>query len=264
MEGFDKFISYGDAINIFDSMNWKYPGKENININSSLNRISYGNVYSDQDIPEFNKSAVDGYALKSSDIINAAINNPAMLKVIGSSEAGEKFLVKIKENQCIEVYTGSEIPDGADAVVKVEDTEKHGDYIYVYSSLKHDNIFKKGEDIAKGYKILEKNERILPQHIAAMASVRIDNITVYKKIKIGIISTGNELLNPGDPYIDGKIYESNSIAIKAELSKYSAFSVKNYGIIKDDYSEIKNIIDMSLSREIGETLNKVEGDFKRQ
>lgn len=231
MEGFDKFISYDDAMNIFDSMNWKYPGKENININSSLNMISYDNVYSDQDIPEFNKSAVDGYALKSSDIINAAINNPAMLKVIGSSEAGEKFSEKIKENQCIEVYTGSEIPDGADAVVKVEDTEKHGDYIYVYSSLKHDNIFKKGEDIAKGYKILEKNERILPQHIAAMASVRIDNITVYKKIKIGIISTGNEIANK-------KIVNSTGILLKNYYNNNNFIETLDGGIYSDNAHDI--------------------------
>ncbi len=239
MEGFDKFISYNDAINIFDSIEWKYPDKENIDINNSLNRISYDDVYSNMDIPEFNKSAVDGYALRSEDVINASINNPARLKITGTVEADQKFSGKINENECVEIYTGSEIPDGSDAVVKVEDTEKDNNYIYVYSSIKKDNIFKKGEDISNGYKIINKNEKILPQHIAAMASVKIKNIDVYKKIRIGIISTGNELINK-------KIVNSTGILLKNYYNNYFIETL-NGGIYGDNNKDIingvKNIID---------------------
>ncbi len=240
MEGFDRFLPYNDALHIFDSIKWRYPNSENTGINSSLNMISYTDVYSDYDIPEFNKSAVDGYAVISGDIISASINNPAVLKIRGYSEAGEKFSGKIDRNECIEVYTGSEIPDGADAVVKVEDAEKHGNCIHVYSPVKRDNIFKHGEDIPAGYKIVGRNEKISPQHIAAMASAGINNIYVYKKIRIGIISTGNELANK-------KIVNSTGILLKNYYNSHFTETMDGgiYGDNADDIiTGIKNIIDV--------------------
>ncbi|WP_175266874.1 hypothetical protein [Acidiplasma cupricumulans] len=96
------------------------------------------------DVPEFDKSAVDGYAVRSVDTLNASVNNPSKLTIIGSESAEEKFDQNLNINECIEVYTGSEIPQGADSVIKVEETERSGNYIYVYSySGENKNIFKR-------------------------------------------------------------------------------------------------------------------------
>ena len=133
MEGFDKFISYKEAVNIFNSIKWEYPAYENVGINNSINRIIYNDILSNMDVPEFDKSAVDGYAVRSVDTLNASVNNPSKLTIIGSESAEEKFDHNLNINECIEVYTGSEIPQGADSVIKVEETERSGNYIYVYS-----------------------------------------------------------------------------------------------------------------------------------
>ena len=241
MEGFDKFISYKEAVNIFNSIKWEYPAYENVGINNSINRIIYNDILSNMDVPEFDKSAVDGYAVRSVDTLNASVNNPSKLTIIGSESAEEKFDQNLNINECIEVYTGSEIPQGADSVIKVEETERSGNYIYVYSySGENKNIFKKGEDLSKNYRILKKGDKILPQHLAAMASVKINNVNVYKKIVIGIINTGNEIINK-------KIINSTGILLKNYYSRPYT-EVVDGGICGDDEECIINHINKIIDK----------------
>ncbi len=245
---FHDLISFNDAFNIIKNNIKKIDGHEDVCVVDSAGRIAADDIYSNNNLPLFSRSQVDGYAVILEDIKNADYNNPVKLIMSGETYIGEKGIMHPGKGKCIKVPTGGVIPVGADAMVPFEDTKEDGNEITFFKSVpKFNEISNSGIDVIKGEKIINKYTILNTGHISVLSSIGIKKIRVFKKIKIGIISTGNELLNPGDPYIDGKIYESNSIAIRAELSKYSAFSVKNYGIIKDDYGEIKNIIDRSVN-----------------
>ncbi len=196
MKGFEPLISYDEMINVFKSINFKKPGIESVTILSSISRISSETVLADNNIPLHDRSAMDGYALKSINTQGASVNNPLKLRIAGVQLPSDSVTKKAEIGECIEVYTGSKIPDGCDSVVKVEDTEREGNYVYIYVPCSlYENISRSGEDISKGSKIILKNQKITAAHISAMAALGINNINVYNKIRICIINTGEELLN---------------------------------------------------------------------
>lgn len=165
----------------------------------------------------------------------------------GETFIGEKAIKHPGNGKCIKVPTGGVIPIGADAMVPFEDTGINDNIVTFYKSVKKFNeVSNSGIDVIRGEKIINRYTMIGPRYIAVLSSLGFDHINVFKKLKMGIISTGNELLYPGEKYIESKIYESNSITIESELNRFNTFDVKNYGIIKDDYDLIKEKIDSSI------------------
>ena len=245
---FHNLISFDDAFDTIKNNIKKIDDYEDIDVSDSTGRITVDDIYSTNNLPLFSRSQVDGYAVISDDIKTADYNNPVKLIMSGETYIGESGVKHPGNGRCIKVPTGGVIPVGADAMVPFEDTKEDGGKIIFFKSVpKFNEISNPGIDVVKGERIINRYTVINTGHISVLSSVGIKKIRVFRKIRIGVISTGNELLNPGDPYTDGKIYESNSMAIKAEMSKYSALSVKSYGIIKDDYNSIKNIIDRSVN-----------------
>ncbi len=245
---FHDLINFDDAFNIIKNNIKNINEYEYINVEDSNGRIAIDDIYSTNNLPLFSRSQVDGYAIVSDDIKDADYNNPVKLILSGETNIGEKAVKHPGKGKCIKVPTGGVIPVGADAMVPFEDTKEENNNIIFFKSVpKFNEVSNSGIDVIKNEKIINKYTMIDSRHISVLSSIGIKKIKVFKKISIGIISTGNELLYPGEEYIEGKIYESNSIAIESELSKYKQFNVKNYGIIKDDYDSIKNIIDKSLN-----------------
>ncbi len=243
MHGFGKLTSLKESIDIFNSINWKIPDIKEINVLNSCGFISAEDMFSGVSYPEFNRSAVDGYALNYNDILNASKENPSVLKVIGSVEAGTIFNGKINKNECVEVYTGALVPYGCNCIVMAENTEKNDDNLKVFSPGKEsENIMIAGEDIYKGYKIISKGEKIFPQHVSAMIQSSIDKINVYSKLKISIINTGNELVN-------NKI-KNTTQPLLFNYYKNSFIETYNGGISSDNAEDIKKLILKSLNSDI--------------
>ena len=178
------------------------PQSEIIDISESNNRITFSKIESEIDFPPFNRSLKDGFAIKAEDSYGVNEENPKRLKVIDFLEAGS-FTDKIVElGKCVEISTGAPIPEGADAVVMVEFSnrrEDNGDLaedeIEILTSVTpSQDIGQKGSDVKKGQTILEENILLNPPKIGVIAAQGIDKVEVYKKPKVGIISTGNELL----------------------------------------------------------------------
>ena len=244
---FHNLIKFHDADDIIRKNMKVLEDYEEIRLSEASGRISAEDVYSRNNLPLFSRSQVDGYAILASDITGASYDLPVRLELAGETNIGEKAVNFPGHGKCIKVPTGGVIPVGADAMVPFEDTKADGNEILFFSSVNRFNeLSNAGIDVIRGEKILNAHSMVDSRNIAVLASTGIGTINVIRKIRIGIISTGNELLYPGDPYQEGKIYDSNSLSISAELLKYPAFNVKDYGIIVDDLTKIRNAIDKSI------------------
>ncbi|KKN23544.1 hypothetical protein LCGC14_0903890 [marine sediment metagenome] len=193
-------------------------------------------------IPPFDRSAMDGYALRAENTFGASPNNPKKIELIGTIEIGETSSLELKEKQGIRISTGAPIPEGADAVIKIEDTEIEDSTITLYTALvPGKNVSKEGEDIREGVQVLNKGIDIKAEHIALLTSLGYKNIKVITKPKISVFSSGDELLEPGDILKPGKIYNSNTPMVSSLVKLYGG-TVIRAETVKDNKAIIKEKI----------------------
>jgi len=213
---------------------------EEVEINVVLNRVLAGDIISTLDIPPFDRSAMDGYAIKAEDSFRASPKNPKKIRLVGTIEIGESSSLKIKKGEGIKISTGAPIPEGADAVIKIEDTEIEKDLISLYTSIvPGKNISKKGEDLKKETLVLSKGVELKAEHIALLTSLGFYSVNVRTKPKISIFSSGDELLEPGVSLQPGKIYNSNTPMITALVNLYGGLVIRGESV-KDNKDTIKN------------------------
>ncbi|WP_406655753.1 molybdopterin biosynthesis protein [Methanolobus sp. ZRKC2] len=218
---------------------------EHLKIEDSAGRILAEDIFSPVDVPAFNRSVKDGYAIHAKDTYQASEPEPVKLKMTGSIPAGCSDTFFAGEGEAIEISTGAPIPDGADAVVMVEQTKGVDDNILVYQPVHiNENIMKAGSDIMKGERVLRKNTRIGSREIGVLASVGMKEVPV-RKLLVGIISTGNELIEPGNSLGKGLIFDANSYAIAASVEEAGAIP-KMYGIIPDDGKMMEEGLDRAI------------------
>ncbi len=223
-------IKFEEAINIIQNAVQILHDFERINLTDSLGRILAEDIYSDIDMPPFDKSAMDGFACRRTDIQNT-------LEIIEVLPAGQVPFKKIGFNECAKIMTGAMIPEGADCVLMVEQIETIGsNKIRFNGKNTSNNICYSGEDIKKNDQVLSKGIRIKPQHIAVMASVGCTQPLVYKKLKIGIISTGDELVEPEFYPAQSQIRNSNGYQLIAQVER--AGGIPNYIGIAEDSEEV--------------------------
>lgn len=214
---------------------------EKVMLLDSLHRTLGEDVVSDMDMPPFNKSAVDGYACKHTDIHN----NLEVLEIIAAG-AAPKY--SISKNQCSKIMTGAVIPEGADCVLMVEHTEQLLDNKICFAKGKSEiNISYKAEDIKKGEVILKKGIIIKPQHIALLASVGYTEPLVLKKPSVAVISTGSELVEPKIIPSPVQIRNSNAWQLFAQIKRANAFAVY-IGIVGDSEEETNLAIKNAISK----------------
>jgi len=213
---------------------------EEISLKSCLNRILAEDIISNINIPPFDRSAMDGYAIKAEDSFGASPNNPKKIKLVGNIEIGESTQLKLNTSEGIRISTGAPIPKGANAVIKIEDTEIDNKIISLFTSLvPGKNVAKAGEDIKEGTKILDIGLELKSEHIALLSSLGYKNIKVKVKPKISVFSTGNELIEPGNPLEPGKIYNSNTPMISNLVKLYGGLVISE-ATLKDDKELIKD------------------------
>ncbi len=218
--------------------------EEKVHLTEGLNRILAENVYASENLPSFFNSAMDGYAVKAKDTKSATPGRPVMLKLIEDLPAGYLPTRKIKDRQTIRIMTGAIMPAGADAVVRVEDTEsykKNGETrVEIYQSVCRDeNIRQIGEDVKKGVLILNKGKLIRAQEIALLAALGIEWVRVYRQPLVAILTTGDELVGIKEKLNPGKIRDSNSYMLFAETLNCGGIPLR-YGIIPDREDILEN------------------------
>lgn len=227
----------------------KNPAAELLSIEDAYGSVLAEDVLADRDYPPFNRSAMDGYAVKIMDFENGTA--PVKLRVVDTVMAGEVSKKQVGQGTCIKIMTGAPVPEGADAVVRVEDTEAiENEVIFHAVGVKNrQNIALKGEDAKQGDCALIKNTRLDASAIALLAVLGKANVLVYKTPQIAIISTGNELVSVGDSVLPHQIRDSNSHSVKNLLKKYCIKNISS-SIVQDDKLLLYNSIKESLHKDI--------------
>ncbi len=243
-------LSFNLALNrILENVD-KVTRTEKISVLEATGRVLVSDVIAPIDLPMLNRAAVDGYAVKYSDTAEASPDNPGRLKLVGKLTAGEVPEYRLKRGECLQVTTGSVMPEGSDAVVLVENTRLENNTVIVETPLKEgDYILHRGEDISAGEIVFGSGRLIRSQDIGAMAGLGIKEVEVLRKARVGIIITGNELLNPEDELNPAKTYDINSYALISEIKKIGAEPVW-YGIVQDDYKTISSKLEEALDCDI--------------
>lgn len=244
-KGFWKRERVGGALNSLLGK-IKVLGTEYVNVYNLNGRVLAEDIVAGFDIPRFDRAAMDGYAVRAEDTFGASINNPIMLELVGSVEIGETPEVKVGQGKAVKIMTGAMMPEGANAVVMLEHTRINGDFIEVLKAVTPmKNVSRRGEDIKEGEVVLRKGEILQPQDAGVIASLGIDKVRVYRKPKVAVITTGNELVEVGEIVEGAKIYNSNNPMICNALLEFG-FEPISLGIARDSVEDIRNKVSEAL------------------
>ena len=221
-------------------------GVEKVKLIDSYKKILASELISDFDVPNFDKSPLDGFCFNSKDTILCNKENPIELEVIDEIPCGYVSSKIIQKNQAIKILTGAKLPKNADCVCRFEDVEYNGKTVKIFKEFKNlENVIKIGEDIKKNSLIGKNGDIIDIGMIGIMASLGIDYVLVYKTPKVGIISTGSELIELGNKLLDGKIYNSNRYIFESAFKDLN-IDTKFYGIATDSLEKLIDIYSTAL------------------
>lgn len=189
---------------------------ELILLREAAGRVLAESMVAPLSLPSFDNSAMDGYALRAADVAGASAQSPVILKHVGAVAAGATFGGAVEHGTCVRLFTGSPLPAGADAVVMQEDTRVAGHSISVLDAVKPwENVRLTGEDVKRGKTIVQAGERLSAARLALCGALGLERVRVGARPVIGILGTGNELVEAGTPLAPGQIYESNRLAVAA-------------------------------------------------
>jgi putative molybdopterin biosynthesis protein len=222
-------------------------GAEEIPLLEAFNRVLAENATATLDIPPFNRSTVDGYAVKAEDTFGAEENKPVKMKICGTVNAGELPKTSVTNGKAAEIVTGAPIPDGADAVVMFEYTERKNDELYVYSAVaKDENVMKAGSDIRKGEVILNAGQVLGSREIGVSAALGTAKVNVYAIPRVAVLSTGAEVTEPGKKLPPGKIYDINAYSLSTAVRENGGKPVY-LGVFSDDKTEMQRALRQALA-----------------
>lgn len=209
---------------------------ETLALAESLGRVLAEDITSPSNVPNYNNSAMDGYALKATDV------SASRLMVIGTAFAGKAFEGTVADGQCVRIMTGGAIPKGADTVVVQEKTVVDGKFINIIEAPKpHANVRYAGEDLKLGQTVLATGHLMRPADLGLIASLGIAEVRAYRKLKVAFFSTGDELVSVGQPLQTGQVYDSNRYTLFGMLTKLGV-EVMDMGAIADDPILLENTL----------------------
>jgi len=245
---FRKLLTFEEAQKvILEHVDPKPLGFEEIPLLEATGRVLAQNITADRNIPPFNRSTVDGYAVKAQDTSGAEENRPNTLRACGAVHIGEEPKVIIGRKEAAEIVTGAPIPEGADAVVMVEHTERTGDNVRIFSAVaRNANIMKAGADIKKGETVLRSGRVLGSREIGVLAALGIAKVKVYKVPRVSVLSTGAEVTEPGRKLAPGKIYDINAYSLNAAVVESGGRPIY-LGVFPDDLAELQKALKLALA-----------------
>ena len=244
---FRKLLAFDEAKKAVDAIDVATLGSEEVPLLEAHNRVLAEDIISTLDIPPFDRSTVDGYAVKAEDTFGSEEKTPVQLGVIGIVNIGEVSNVRVVKGEAAEIVTGAPIPNGADAVVMVEDTERAESEVRVFSSVTiNENVMRKGTDIKKGETALKKGQVLGSREIGVTAALGKANVKVFLIPKVAVLSTGSEVTEPGRDLPPGKIYDINAYSLSAAVLESGGKPVY-MGVAPDDRAKMFETLQQALA-----------------
>jgi len=224
------------------------PDPESIAVLSSLDRTLAQDILAPHPLPDFQRTTVDGYAVRAGDTHGASDSLPAYLTLIGEVPMGDAPSFEVAQGQCALIHTGGMLPQGADAVVMLEYTQSaHENEIEISRAVAHgENVIRIGEDVAQGQLVLSRGTFIRPAEIGGLMALGITKVDVAKKIRVGLISTGDEVIDPSLSPRPGQVRDINSYTLGSLVEKNGGVA-KHYGIISDQFEALNEAAAKALS-----------------
>ena len=227
-----------DAAEIIDT--------EKVSLERSFGRVLAQQIVAEDNVPPFDRSPYDGYALRSEDVASASKESPVTLRIVEEVAAGAVSTIPCEKGTAVKILTGAPIPMGADCVVMYEKTKFDDSFVTIFSPLKYgENIVRMGDDVRKGTILAEVGQKIDTGVAGTLASQGVAEPIVYRRPKVGIISTGNEVTEPGEKLGGGKIYNSNRFIFASALDAIGCDSVY-LGLSGDRPEDIAALIEKGL------------------
>jgi molybdopterin molybdotransferase len=245
MPEFLSLISLQDAVErlLYALPDGAHRVTETVPTDEALGRVLAAPIRASEPLPPFDRSTVDGYAVRAKDTFGASSSLPAYLQVLGEIKMGEAASGELEGVGAILIHTGGMIPQGANAVVMLENTQAiHNDEIEVHKAVAvGENILKEGEDVGPDDVVILAGTRLRPAEIGGLMALGITEVPVHERIQVGIISTGDEVVPPNAEPGPGQVRDVNTYTLKALVETLGGTS-RTYGIVPDDYDELLDTV----------------------
>ncbi len=242
---FRKLVSVDKAREIINNLQ-VHPKKESSALENAYGKILAEDIVAGINVPLFPRAVMDGYAVRAEDTYSSSEAEPVRLRMLGNIPAGSGSKFMVSAGEAVEIATGAPIPEGADSVVMVEYSSEEDETVLIYRPVTvGENIMKAGSDILKGERVLRIGRKLRTREIGVLASVGKIEVPV-RKLQIGIISTGDELVCPGERLNFGEVYDVNSYTLYAGIKELGAFPLL-YGIVKDNEAVMRKALETAAS-----------------
>ena len=218
------------------------PSTEVVALGEALGRVTAEEVFSPLDLPGWDNSATDGYALRAFDVPEQA----GYLVLAGRIAAGHSSDVPLQAGQCVRIFTGAPLPSGADSVVPQERCRVYGQRIWCPPLRLGEHVRKRGEELQRGQRVLSAGKRLRAQEIGLLAAAGIPRVKVYRPLRVCLLSSGDELREPGEPLAPGQIYNSNRHLVAALLRGWGV-QVHDYGVMADALAASRDALALASS-----------------
>jgi molybdopterin molybdotransferase len=225
--------------------------RERVPLLQANRRVVAGDVRSSRDVPPFARAAMDGFAARAEDTFGASQFEPRSLRVVEKVYTGQMPTMRVSEGTCVEIATGAPMPDGADAVVMVEETERiTADQVRVFTPVyPRQNVGRQGADIARNQVVLRAGELLNPSRIGALAALGDLDVEVFGRPAVAILSTGNEIVEPGDDLAPGQIYDVNKFTLSTIISEHGGVPIP-YQTAEDTIEDLERAIEACLACDV--------------
>ena len=224
--------------------------RERVNLMDANGRAGAADVKSTRDVPPFSRAGMDGFAVIADDTFGASRYEPKTLRVVEKVYTGEVPSKRVDAGTAAEIATGAPMPAGADAVVMVEETEKNGDHVRILTPVyPRQNVGRQGADIVIGQTVLRKGDVLNPSRIGALAAVGVDDVDVYARPTVAILSTGNEIVDPGQELGPGQIYDINKFTLSTIIQEHGGIP-KPFATAQDTIEALEAAIDACASCDV--------------
>ena len=243
----------GEALRRLDEVGTPVDRVEHLSLDRVRGRVLADDVVAAQDVPTFDRSAMDGYAVRSHDTTGATREAPRRLRQVETIYTGQTPARRsLEQGECAEIATGAPVPPGADAVVMVEETntDAEASEVLVFAAARpRQHVVLRASDIAAGQTVVHRGDVLTPSRVGVLAAVGAARVAVYHRPRVAILSTGNEIVQPGEPLAPGQVYDINRLTLSAVVDAHGGAPIASPGV-EDTLEAIEAAVDAALAADL--------------